>query len=115
MTALVAGAGPIGLSVLLALRAHGFSGIIISELSGSRKELARDFGADQVIDPREEDLVSAVRAATGGRGADVSFDASGVGSRISLSQVLDQGILHLLGGGATEVKILVTPGTASAE
>ncbi|OUS92350.1 2,3-butanediol dehydrogenase [Rhodococcus sp. NCIMB 12038] len=78
-TAFVVGAGPIGLSVVLALRAQGVSKIIVSELSEARKQLARDFGAQLVIDPREAEVVAAVREATGGRGVDVSFDASGIG------------------------------------
>jgi 2-desacetyl-2-hydroxyethyl bacteriochlorophyllide A dehydrogenase len=87
-TALVVGAGPIGLSLLLGLKAHGVAKVIVSELSESRKQLARDFGADLVVDPREQDLVATVREATGGRGADVSFDASGVG-KPTLQPALD--------------------------
>jgi (R,R)-butanediol dehydrogenase / meso-butanediol dehydrogenase / diacetyl reductase len=76
-TALVVGAGPIGLGLLLCLKAIGAEQVIVSELSSSRKELARTFGGD-VVDPREVDLEAYVRSVSAG-GVDVSFDASGVG------------------------------------
>lgn len=79
-TALVVGAGPIGLSLLLALRAQGVRNVLVSEVSESRKQMARELGADRIIDPISDDLLAAVREATGGRGASVSFDASGVGA-----------------------------------
>ncbi|WP_237727105.1 2,3-butanediol dehydrogenase [Rhodococcus jostii] len=87
-TALVVGAGPIGLSTVLALRAQGISKIIVSEPSEARKKLAAEVGADLVIDPRETDVVAAVRDATGGRGADVSFEASGIG-KATLQPAID--------------------------
>lgn len=80
-TALIVGAGPIGLCVLLALRARGVTKIIVSEPSDARKELAREFGAEIVVDPRHDDVVSVALDATSGRGVDVSFDASGVGKQ----------------------------------
>ena len=86
-TALVIGAGPIGLGLLLGLRARGASRVIVSELSESRKALARELGAD-VIDPGEVDVTEYARSVTGGVGVDVSFDASGVG-RPTLQPALD--------------------------
>lgn len=77
-TALVIGAGPIGLALLLCLKAAGIERVVISELSETRKQLAVSLGAD-VVDPRETDVADYVRTLTGGAGADVAFDASGVG------------------------------------
>lgn len=76
-TALIVGAGPIGLALLLCLRAAGADRVIVSEISDSRRRLAAELGAD-VVDPRETDPVEKARALDGG-GVDVSFDASGVG------------------------------------
>jgi 2-desacetyl-2-hydroxyethyl bacteriochlorophyllide A dehydrogenase len=87
-TALVVGAGPIGLSLLLCLKAQGAGPVIVSELSEVRKQLALELGADLVIDPREEDVAQAVFRVTHGRGADASFDASGVG-KASLQVAVD--------------------------
>jgi threonine dehydrogenase-like Zn-dependent dehydrogenase len=87
-TALVIGAGPIGLALVLSLRLAGVSNIVVSELSESRKALAPKLGASLVLDPRESELVEAVRDSSEGAGADVSFDASGVG-KATLQPALD--------------------------
>lgn len=51
--ALVVGCGPIGLAVIAALRMRGVSPIIAADFSPGRRALARQMGADIVIDPRE--------------------------------------------------------------
>jgi len=76
-TALVLGAGPIGLSVLLALEAVGAKTIVISEIAELRKRFAKDFGA-LVLDPTKQDIEQEVKALTEGFGVDVSYDTSGV-------------------------------------
>jgi 2-desacetyl-2-hydroxyethyl bacteriochlorophyllide A dehydrogenase len=85
-TALVIGAGPIGLALLLCLRAKGARHVIVSEISESRRALAAELGAD-VIDPRETDPADYARSIAEG-GVDVSFDASGVGE-VTLLPALD--------------------------
>ncbi len=77
-TALIVGAGPIGLGVLGCLRARGAERIIVSEPSPSRRALAAQLGAD-AVDPRETDLDAYIAEVTGGAGVDAAFDASGVG------------------------------------
>jgi (R,R)-butanediol dehydrogenase / meso-butanediol dehydrogenase / diacetyl reductase len=57
-TALVIGAGPVGLAVLLCLKAKT---ICISEIATIRKAQAESFGADAVIDPTQADVVTKVR------------------------------------------------------
>lgn len=44
---------------------------------GAKVETARELGCDLVIDRREDDIVAAVKEATGGRGADVVYDPVG--------------------------------------
>jgi L-iditol 2-dehydrogenase len=75
-TAVVLGAGPIGLGVVAAAAAKGVR-VIVAEPSAARAELARRLGAEEVVDPTDETFAEAVRALTGGRGADVVFEASG--------------------------------------
>lgn len=75
-SALVLGAGPIGLLYLLLLRAAGAQPLIVSEVSVYRAAAARACGADVVISPREEDLASAVRRSSPW-GADMVVDAVG--------------------------------------
>ena len=75
---LILGGGPIGLSVLQALRARGCKQIIVSEVSNMRKQFAKDFGAHVIIDPSKEDIVSRCRELCEGKGVNVAFDAAGV-------------------------------------
>jgi (R,R)-butanediol dehydrogenase/meso-butanediol dehydrogenase/diacetyl reductase len=101
-TAVVGGAGPIGLLVAAVLKARGLR-VIVSEMSTARREKARDTGvADVVVDPATQDLAEVVRTETEGAGADVAFDAAGVGAVVT--QLLD-----VLGaGGRLEVVAIHT-------
>lgn len=101
-TAVVGGAGPIGLLVAAVLKARGLR-VIVSEMSTARREKAKSTGvADVVVDPASQDLAEVVRTETEGRGADVAFDAAGVG--VVVTQLLD-----VLGpGGRLEVVAIHT-------
>ena len=81
-SALVIGAGPIGLALLLTLKASGAKWVGISEVSEARKAQARNFGADDVYDPRTDDVAAMVKERTDGLGAHVSYDASGLDSTL---------------------------------
>jgi (R,R)-butanediol dehydrogenase/meso-butanediol dehydrogenase/diacetyl reductase len=76
----VLGAGPIGLMTIQMLRLGGAGRIIVTEPSHQRAGVARELGADIVLDPIEEgeDLASRVAELTGGLGVDVAFECSGV-------------------------------------
>ena len=52
--AIVIGCGPIGLAVILMLKAAGVRTVVASDLSAGRRDLARRCGADVVVDPREQ-------------------------------------------------------------
>lgn len=77
-SALVFGAGPIGLVTTAALRARGVEQIIVVEPADVRKVKAPVAGADHVLDPSAGDVTEAVLELTGGRGADVSFECAGI-------------------------------------
>ncbi|WGL51165.1 zinc-binding dehydrogenase [Nocardioides sp. BP30] len=53
--AVVVGCGPIGLAVILLLKAAGVRTVVASDPSPGRRELAQRCGADVVVDPRETD------------------------------------------------------------
>jgi threonine dehydrogenase-like Zn-dependent dehydrogenase len=76
-TVLILGAGPIGLLYQMIFKAAGAQ-VIVSEPGEQRAALAKELGADVVVDPREQDPLEAVRSATDGRGADVSVDSVGM-------------------------------------
>lgn len=68
---LVLGLGAIGLSVVLCLRRRGSGPIVAADLSESRRNLARDLGADVVVDPRETSPWEAWREVAWGAPEDV--------------------------------------------
>lgn len=71
------GGGPIGLCVIQALKAKGVGRIIVSEVADRRKDFAKEFGADVIIDPSKEDIVEKVKGLTDGEGVAVVFDCAG--------------------------------------
>jgi (R,R)-butanediol dehydrogenase / meso-butanediol dehydrogenase / diacetyl reductase len=92
-SALVFGAGPIGLVTTAVLKAVGVEQVLVVEPAAVRKDKARGAGADHVLDPRDADVVEAVQELTGGRGADVSFECAGI------DQVLKAAIRSTRAGG----------------
>jgi L-iditol 2-dehydrogenase len=76
-TALVIGAGPIGLFCQQALQVLRGSRVIVADLSPERLAVARKLGAARVVNPREEDVVKVLQAETDGEGADLTVDAVG--------------------------------------
>lgn len=86
----VQGVGPIGLSAVAAAHAAGASLVVATGTGadGYRLDLAREFGADLAIDVDAEDLVEAVREATGGLVADVVLDTTGHSGAIVTSTKL---------------------------
>lgn len=76
----VLGAGPIGLMAIQVLQLGGAGQIIVSEPSPERANVARDLGADIVLNPADEgeNLAARVAQLTGGLGVDVAFECSGV-------------------------------------
>jgi (R,R)-butanediol dehydrogenase/meso-butanediol dehydrogenase/diacetyl reductase len=60
-SALIIGAGPIGLAVLLCLKAFGAKTILVSEIAKLRKVQAEKFGVDAVLDPTQVDVVKKAR------------------------------------------------------
>src|SRR5215510_12098718 len=76
-TLAVFGQGPVGLSATMLGRAMG-ARVIAIDISGERLELAQRCGADAVIDSTTTDAVSAIHDLTGGDGAEVTMDCTGV-------------------------------------
>jgi len=92
-TALVFGAGPIGLVTTAALKAAGVEQVLVVEPADVRKQKAPGAGADHVIDPTSTDVAAEVAELTEGRGADVSFECAGIDA------VLKSAILSTRAGG----------------
>ncbi|MFF5403529.1 NADPH:quinone oxidoreductase family protein [Streptomyces misionensis] len=71
-----AAAGGVGSAAVQLGKAAGAT--VIGVVGGAEKAaVARELGCDVVVDRRTEDVVAAVKEATGGRGADVIYDPVG--------------------------------------
>ena len=103
-TAVVAGAGMIGLLLIQVLRTAGCGRIIAVDLEDDKLELAKQFGASVGLNPRAVDPAEEVRRITGGRGADVAFEVVGIGAtlKIAIDSLRKGGILTLVGNLTAE-------------
>lgn len=98
----VIGCGGVGLNSVQGASLSGAHPVIALDLNDSKLEAAQEFGATHAINPRRDDAVGAVKAATNGRGADYVFVAAGSGPAI------DQG-LALLAPTGTFVMVGMPP------
>ena len=106
-TAIVVGAGIIGLLVIQTLRISGCGSIIAVDLNPVRLELARQLGADIGLNPAGDDVVAMIRKMTGNRGADAAFDAVGINASLktALNSLRKGGALTLIGNLKPEVDL----------
>jgi L-iditol 2-dehydrogenase len=85
-TVVVQGAGPVGIAALAVAKSAGASRVIVIGGPKARLEIARRFGADEVIDLDEvrepQARIEAVRKLTGGYGADVVLECVGIPTAI---------------------------------
>jgi (R,R)-butanediol dehydrogenase/meso-butanediol dehydrogenase/diacetyl reductase len=76
-TAMVFGAGPIGIGLWFALRGKGVEDAFVVEPSATRRASIEALGA-RTLDPAAIDVPAFIANHTNGRGADAAFDAAGV-------------------------------------
>jgi alcohol dehydrogenase len=77
-TVAIVGAGPIGLAAMLGAKLHSPSHVVAIDLANSRLDAAKQFGADIVINNRQDDPIARIKELTDGLGADVAIEAVGV-------------------------------------
>ncbi len=82
-SAVVVGAGMIGLFVIQALKLAGCGQIIAIDLDDDRLALAKTLGATATFNPDKENVAAQVQALTHGRGADVAFEVVGVSATVN--------------------------------
>lgn len=80
---LITGVGPIGLAAIAIAKQAGAKQVICSDVSPYRLELAEQMGADLVVNPVHQDLLSLVTQATKGAGVEVLLEMSGSESAIN--------------------------------
>ena len=101
---LILGAGTIGMTAMLSCKAHGAGQIIVADLIDSKLSMAKEMGADVVINSGKEDIFEAVKKATNGQGAEKVFETAG--SAVTIAQTP---FLVKRGGTITLVGISVKP------
>ena len=102
------GAGGIGTFAVQAGVALG-ARVAVTAGSAAKLERCRELGAEVLVNYRDEDFVDAVRAATGGRGADVVLDNMGAAYLARNIEVLAPGgrlvVIGLQGGTKAELDL----------
>lgn len=94
-TIVIIGAGQMGLTQIMVGKLIGAT-VIVTELAEWRLDLAREYGADYVVNTSEQDPIEAVKEITKGRMAD------GVVITVGVPEAIVQGI-QMLGRGGTAV------------
>lgn len=99
----IAGGGPTAVLTLMAAQAAGPSAVYMSEVSPGRLERLKDFGATEVFNPTECNVVEEILKRTDNVGADVTIDCTGMQSAINdcLKIVRKRG-MHVQSGLSTE-------------
>ena len=112
----VIGTGGVGLNAVQGAALCGATEIIAVDLADDKLEAAFKFGATSTINPTREDVADAVRARTGGRGADYVFVT--VGAKAAFDQsyglICPTGTVVLVGMPATGVMSEIDPGSIAA-
>jgi len=81
-SAVVVGAGMIGLLLIQVLRASGCSTVIAMDIDADKLKRAGELGADLCLDSRQKESFARVLERTEGRGADIAFEAVGISAAV---------------------------------
>ncbi|KUO63439.1 hypothetical protein APF79_06620 [bacterium BRH_c32] len=84
-TVALAGTGFMGLILLQQIKLTGASKVIALDIRDEMLELAKELGADVVINPMKEDYKKIINDLTDGKGVDVSFEIGGVQETLDLA------------------------------
>jgi 2-desacetyl-2-hydroxyethyl bacteriochlorophyllide A dehydrogenase len=103
-TCVVVGAGMIGIFIQKLLKIFGASKVIVIDINPKRLELAKKSGADRIFIPAEEKLEEKIKRLTGGRGADISFEAVGKSDSVNIAiDLIRKGGKTVLVGNISQV------------
>ncbi|GGD64257.1 zinc-binding dehydrogenase [Paenibacillus nasutitermitis] len=109
----VFGPGPIGLMCVQIARlfSPGHLVVVGTKRDGSRLELARQFGADQIIVAEEEQVMESILAYGDGYGPDLILDAVGVSATLkqSIDCIRPNGQITKIGWGPAPVGFSLDP------
>lgn len=101
-TIAVFGTGAVGLAAMMASKISGCTRVIAVDIVPSRLELAKELGATDTINSKDEDPVKKIQELTNGYGVDYAVDTTGLPAVMKPA-------LDALAQGGTLVAIAVTP------
>ena len=106
-TAVVTGAGPIGMMVALAALAGGCARVFVSDLKQEKLDIIGQYDGVETVNVAKQDLVKVISDATDGWGADIVFEASGAEPAIATMTdlVRPAGCIVLVGMPVEPVKV----------
>jgi len=84
----LAGAGTLGLGMIGAIKKSGPSKLVVLDLSDDRLALAKEFGADVVLNPLRDDVMATVKGMTEGYGCDIYIEATGAQNSVEQGLML---------------------------
>jgi L-iditol 2-dehydrogenase len=106
-TAVVVGAGMIGLLTLQAAKLAGAGRLVVVDVDDTRLKTARSLGATDVINAKETNVPAAVRELTNGRGADVALECVGMTATVqsAIESTRKGGTVTLVGNVAPKIEL----------
>lgn len=109
--AVVIGCGGVGLNAVQGARIAGAASVIAIDIAADKLDAARRLGATHALDPFRDRAVDAVMAATGGRGADYVFVASGAPAALesATGYIGKAGTVVIVGMPPSDVDISYNP------
>lgn len=121
-TVFIAGAGTVGLMLLMGLKAMGVQTVYMTDMLENRRKMALELGAAQVWNPAQVKSPAKIRELTNGRGVDVAIEAVGIEATLKdclasaryQGMVIVQGIfteraaVHMLGFVSRETTMIGT-------
>jgi alcohol dehydrogenase len=105
-TVAIIGAGPVGLSALLTTQFFAPARIIVVDLDHNRLEVAKQFGATDVVNSTDGKAVDKILELTGNHGVDVAIEAVGAGTTFEICQ-------HIVAAGGHIANIGVHAGSVT--
>jgi 2-desacetyl-2-hydroxyethyl bacteriochlorophyllide A dehydrogenase len=106
-TVAVIGSGMIGQFLIQVLRSKGCGKVISVDTDPLKLEMAKNLGADYSFDPLKKNVKEEILALTGGRGADLIFEAVGIEATVltAIDSVRKGGTVTLVGNLSPSVNI----------
>ena len=106
-SALIVGAGMIGLLAVQAFKHYGCTTVIAIDLEQSKLDVAKSLGADETFLATDPDLMTKIKALTGGEGVDIAVEVVGAQKPLAtaIEAVRRGGKVTLIGNLSPKVEI----------